>query len=313
MYYDIANELWFQPKCISVGENAFSFLQNESYAKIIGLSSKGIFLKTLGNHIIFLSSEKFTGPLTINITDLTNQKLRFRVGQKVRLSEKLITILNARTIIRIDRSMIRTMAVSSLSCVPIKNCYENLSILIRIALENKKLSNFSSFLPNLLDFSTLRLSKANYKKQHLEIIDLIETISAGSTIGIVYQLAKFLGNGSGLTPSGDDLILGVTLLINRWTHILDLPIDVNLFNEKIIGLDFSKTTLLSENLIACATNGRSDERIEAMADAIFLNKKYSNDTILSWMNWGGTSSTDVLLGMGILLTGFWIIESELMN
>ena len=49
-----------------VGWQAFQSLKNHHIWEVWGNTSKGIFLKGKPNGLIFLSNEKFRGPLTIN-------------------------------------------------------------------------------------------------------------------------------------------------------------------------------------------------------------------------------------------------------
>ena len=49
-----------------VGLKAFQSLKNHHVWEVWGNTSKGIFLKGKPNGLIFLSNEKFRGPLTIN-------------------------------------------------------------------------------------------------------------------------------------------------------------------------------------------------------------------------------------------------------
>ncbi len=56
-------------KAAAIGERAARILAGGGSARVIGLTSRGIFLVNGGGEIVFLSFEEWHGPLTINLWD----------------------------------------------------------------------------------------------------------------------------------------------------------------------------------------------------------------------------------------------------
>ena len=79
------------------------------------------------------------------------------------------------------------------------------------------------------------------------------------------ELAGLLGMGAGLTPSGDDILLGLLLALTRWGDVLAPGWDAPAFTRALLTLAYAKTTTLSANLIECASQGQADERLVTAA------------------------------------------------
>lgn len=98
------------------------------------------------------------------------------------------------------------------------------------------------------------------------------------------RLGDLLGQGPGLTPSGDDVILGLLLARARW----GLPVDEDLVHEAR-----RRTTTLSANLIALAAEGSADERLIELVDHV----RGGGPTPTAFLDWGAHSGLDVLRGV----------------
>jgi len=114
-------------------------------------------------------------------------------------------------------------------------------------------------------------------------------------------LHPLLGQGSGLTPSGDDIILGFLLALSRWGHILSPNLDLQALQQPLISQAYRRTTLLSANLIECAASGQADERLVLALDGIFTGQLDGVDCAALLLGWGNSSGCDALVGMGIAI------------
>jgi hypothetical protein len=108
-----------------------------------------------------------------------------------------------------------------------------------------------------------------------------------------------------LTPSGDDVLLGLILAINRWKIILLPYTDITDFNESIIQEAYIRTTTLSANLIESAVVGQADERLVNALDQIISEIPFDKNIVDASLNWGSSSGYYVLLGIlcAVLLVG----------
>jgi hypothetical protein len=116
------------------------------------------------------------------------------------------------------------------------------------------------------------------------------------------ELSGFLGLGPGLTPLGDDFILGVILTLNRWGLVL-LPVQgLEQLNRDLLKDAGNKTTALSASLLSCAIEGAADERLLAVLDSLFSGDELSSRNLDDLLKWGSSSGIAVLAGMVSVVT-----------
>jgi hypothetical protein len=106
-----------------------------------------------------------------------------------------------------------------------------------------------------------------------------------------------LGYGRGLTPSGDDLLLGLLLALARWGDILAPALDIETINRLATSQACQRTTRLSASLIACAAQGQADERLVAALDGLMCGGTPAETLISAIAKWGSYSGLDALAGM----------------
>jgi len=114
-------------------------------------------------------------------------------------------------------------------------------------------------------------------------------------------LLSMLGQGTGLTPAGDDVILGCLLALSRWGQILSPNLDFQALQQPLISQAYRQTTLLSANLIECAASGQADERLLLALDGIFTGQPSTEQCAALLLGWGNSSGCDALVGMGIAI------------
>jgi hypothetical protein len=112
-------------------------------------------------------------------------------------------------------------------------------------------------------------------------------------------LSNFLGYGEGLTPSGDDFVIGFLLSLNRWQDLLWLPAEISSLNHEIVETAYQKTTTLSANLIECASLGQGDARLIDAVDYLICGSVRRNNIVTNLLKWGNSSGVDTFLGMAV--------------
>jgi hypothetical protein len=138
----------------------------------------------------------------------------------------------------------------------------------------------------------------------LKLWTIVEKLASGNLDGLVESLSQLLGLGPGLTPLGDDLILGILLTINRWGHVLYPGYAFTELNQNLIIKAQQETTRLSASLITCAAEGLADERLISMLDAFFNSGNIRKDDFERLLLWGSSSGIAVLAGILTVVGSF---------
>jgi hypothetical protein len=110
-------------------------------------------------------------------------------------------------------------------------------------------------------------------------------------------LEWFLGRGPGLTPSGDDLIVGLFLALHRWGDVLCQGLDLAALSQRLLPLAYHKTSTLAANLIACASVGQADERLVSALDGLVAGEPGPGECAAQLLAYGSSSGCDSFLGM----------------
>jgi hypothetical protein len=97
-----------------------------------------------------------------------------------------------------------------------------------------------------------------------------------------------LGRGRGLTPSGDDLAVGLLLVLNRWPEAVPSISDLSYLNQRLVEAAGQQTTSLSRSLIQCAISGNSDERLLWVVDSIFTGEPEESESLSYLLQWGAS-------------------------
>jgi hypothetical protein len=112
-----------------------------------------------------------------------------------------------------------------------------------------------------------------------------------------YRLA---GRGRGLTPSGDDFLLGIGygMLMMR-ARFPEFQKSGGILIAKKVK---QRSTLISANLVECAINGEVDERLGAAFNALLHPETPPAAAFSGILSWGSSSGIDATAGMVLLLS-----------
>ncbi len=269
-------------------------LQRQESANPSGISSRGIYLRTPDDWILFLSFEKFRGPLTINLRGkdatfpiidhdtaviLNSSKITFpgngiqinvadaQVWNNPQPSEYISAEITRK---RIDSLIIRSLMLTE------EDEYRGLlnSVVEGKFIQGSTFPGFEKPLSQLL---------SNHKPGSLNLDEMI--------------LSGFLGLGPGLTPLGDDFVLGAVLAINRWAKTLQIIQGLEIWNTQLLQIARNTTTTLSTNLLVCAIDGLADERLLTVLDSLFAGEESTLADLERLLKWGSSSGLAVLAGM----------------
>jgi hypothetical protein len=242
--------------------------------RVLGNTSRGIFLAMPSGWAIFLSNEKYPGPLTINLGQYPQAFSTLEPGDPVRLMGSNLEFGGHPLRVNLSGAREWTPPARPEAALPDDQVRERIAWTIQHTLAEEEL--FSEE----------------------ELIGLAHGLKSGQVEEVVKGLVNLLGRGPGLTPAGDDLASGLLLALNRWKE--NFPtIPVVELGERLVFLAANRTTMLSANLIACAQQGLADERLILALDGLVAGTLEVETCAAYLRGWGHTSGGSALLGMAV--------------
>lgn len=282
----------------SIGNIAMDILSTEKIAEILGITSRGVFLKFDSNKMIFLSFENYRGPLTANLSGDFQHYKSLSPGGRVTLSQEAILFPNSKISISISNAKVWK---PSRHIGSPHNSFDRISLIRSLSLDvyhPKKGEGLSEMLPALVGFSPEYANgDTQFQGVNKKFDEIRNQIAEGDLLTLTQTTQSFLGLGSGLTPSGDDFVIGLMLSLNRWKSILQPGNNLSKLNEIVVEAAYKRTTTLSANLIECAALGLADERLIQAVDYLALGKYNRDEVISGLLSWGNSSGVDALVGM----------------
>lgn len=292
---------YFEVECI--GNLAYDSLPEDQGGTVLGVTSRGAFIKTENRFLLFLSFESFHGPLTINIPIREGLILPIRGGMNLQITGREITFLDAGLVVSIQDPVMWQPEPPSLPPLSLSERNKRLTSSAKRILAAKKKNDLAGTLPRLLHISRQTdQHPKDFSPLQAKMIKLQSELMSSSHLPAAETLISLLGSGSGLTPSGDDLIIGVLLALNRWKIETVNGQDLDRLNQEIVENAYRKTTTLSANLIECATLGLADERLIEVLDWLVSGREKESNHIDELLGWGSSSGIDVFVGFTVALS-----------
>ena len=280
--------------CTHIGSLAHELLSSETSVHVAGITSRGVFLKTSSRWIIFISTERFRGPLTLNLAEDTAPALkRMTPESKGLLTPDGILFPNLR--VSTANAIIWQPPPKPPSPGLTAAVLEQARALALAAHRSKNGAGLSSLIPALLnpDSNPTRPYIGSVNVRHIQ-----DKFAAGLYAVAAEHITGVLGFGSGLTPSGDDFTIGILLAFSRWGDVLSPEQSTYPLNNHLIQAAYQKTTTISANLIECAARGLADERLIAALDNLMSAPHHPAHNVLQeLLGWGNSSGLDALTGM----------------
>jgi len=166
-------------------------------------------------------------------------------------------------------------------------CFDGLAQLIEY-IEEEHLEKFVS--KKLNSFARIALPR---------ISKLLKAIKAGSSQEIKRSAKKLIGFGPGLTPSADDMLLGLMTSLALIAENLDVNTNfVSRVNKDITSCIPDRTTLISQEFLMHAAVGEANESIVTLIEKILTAKPNEvENATKDVLAIGETSGTDIVLGI----------------
>ena len=292
-----------QLKATNIGNIVFAYLSKDQEGFVLGSTSKGIFIKTSGKWINFISTEPFRGPLTITLPNTAQSLQHITPQTPVQISSRTLNFPDAGVEISTQNSIVWQSPLPLGQPLPESERKERLSNSARKILITKKETELTSLIPFLLEFpgSHHPTSQARSSLDR-NIILLHERMQRTTRPPTSNSVISLLGAGEGLTPSGDDFVIGLLLTLKRWGNVLLPGQDLQMLTRTVVDAAYKKTTLLSANLIECATLGQADERLIAALDWLMSDVPQEPNCLDELLGWGNSSGGDVFVGFAVALS-----------
>jgi hypothetical protein len=279
---------------------AINQLAHTPSAAVIGVTSRGLFLRLDHGRVLFLSHETQRGPLTLNLSDNTSTLARITPGESASVLSG--TIVFPAHGLQLDARQAIPWQAPPLpgGLLGLEQRRENLEQVAGLLPFRPLASPLDGLLPLLLGGAG---SPPPSHALGAQITLLRHALAKKESQGAVTALAAFIGLGSGLTPSGDDLVAGCLLALARWGSWLLPGLPVAALAPQLLPLADQRTTTLSANLIECACQGQADERLLLALDGILCAASPPSACAAALSAWGNTSGRDALVGMALVILG----------
>lgn len=278
----------------TLGARASQLLAQSRTASVWGSTSQGIFLHLPPQGIIFLSFEPHHGPLTANLAGDLACLRRVTRSERVQIEGERLTFPGLGITLGWRDAVIWDVPPLPQAPAQIDRVLERYQEVNRLVVAHRSPSERighgeeRSSLPRTLSRET--------REKRREAISLIRPDAELPRV-----LLPLLGQGVGLTPAGDDVVLGYLLALSRWGQVFSTSLDICELSRALIAQAHHRTTLLSANLIEAAAFGQADERLVQALDGIFTGRLSAEGCAELLLNWGHSSGVEVLRGMEITI------------
>ncbi len=254
----------------AIGYLADEIIAQGGNARVLGKTSHGIYLSTPTRWLIYCSWERFCSPLTITIEGRVADLELVTAGMKVCIDDQRLNIPQAGISLNLDmeNSWVPTNPIDQ--PLAVEDTLERLGVLRR----------------RVMDLKGARVEIAGVEMPRILGDERLEE-----------TLTSQIGVGEGLTPYGDDFVIGCLLTCNRYRVNHGVQYDLEHLNQQIVTAAYQQTTRLSANLIELASLGESDERLMNALDYTMGSQDNLDDVAVDLSSWGHSSGLAGLAGI----------------
>ena len=276
-----------------IGGAASGILQASLQGQVTGQTSGGIFLRTDADRILFLSFATWRGPLTINLSPADREDLHIDLHSPFLIQAGAINFPEARISVEFNHAACWSPPSKPPELLPLAERarrFTQVSTAVTAGLADR----FAAGRDSLAGLD------ANINPVAPGLPTLRIVLKSGEPGDLIAALVDGLGRGSGLTPAGDDLVLGFLLALNRWGDRLRSHLPQEQINRALVDAAHQRTTALSASLIGCAVHGLADERLVLALDGLVSGNLEEDLIVDHLLGWGHTSGAAALQGMGLV-------------
>jgi Protein of unknown function (DUF2877). len=280
----------------SIGYLAHQSLLNETTATVLGAISKGLYLLTPGQRVIYISYETYRSPLTMTLVETPPELPSIEPGETVKLSPTSLIWLDGKLRLSLATAEIWSAPIPRITHEIQDTPDRRIQRLVEIAAKVSAAKGQLGFAPLLLPILGLEQNEslpAELEPVWAKLKGILQSGPNLTPTALIELLSGLLGYGRGLTPSGDDLLTGFLLALARWNY------PSAELGQELSRAAYQKTTTLSANLIECAAAGGADERLIQVVDAVAAGNAPLQPCVDSLVGYGNSSGADVLAGIAL--------------
>lgn len=285
----------------SVGQTAVDVLARGKAFIVRGVTSRGIFVSVDEKTIFFLSHERFKGPLIVNLPWDSPVLDQIAIKAEGKICPHGFRFPNPNLFISVS-SAEKWSALSCWSPIPLPISTANhsqISSFLNLLLSRANATNeLVSAALQVINRDALPQSADNDETTNYinQVYQAVQTDDLPALQTATHYLA---GRGRGLTPSGDDFLLGLVygllMLPYRFRTVFEPA------STMIAATVKKRSTLISANLVECAAAGEVDERLGAAFQALLHPESPPDAAIRGILGWGSSSGMDATAGMAVIM------------
>lgn len=275
------------------------FLKNQ-VGKVIGITSKGIFLLFDGR-VLFLTSETHRNPFMLHILNSADYPQNISANQEVRLEDQMLSVGEK----KYDLHSISRIVPDPIPLHNLAETHHKSSALIVTLFQTLSLPTHNDSLLYIVDGLLTGKEPLDPMQQNIwaAVSQLRQGVRSQNLDLCGMALYRLMGNGKGLTPSGDDLICGFLLVLNSINPASARESGfISALNNLGVSMAQTRTSWISANLIEASTKRLADERVGRVARLLLGSCRMDAVIIARGLeSFGNSSGIDAFAGMAAAL------------
>ena len=282
----------------TIGTVAREELERAGQASVIGRTSRGLYLHLASDWVVFLSFGPYRGPLTLNLHGNPETFADLGIGTEVYCSDGFISFPSKHLTLPLAQAASWQAAEPAGKALSSDLLQAGLLSVLHLAAQGYPDRRLVALLHGMISGQpALEPSDPVF---YPPLRRLQAACQEGPADAIVSALEGLLGLGPGLTPSGDDLVMGFLLAMSRWSQRASSQ-EAAFYSQQLLPSLHRLTGHLSASLITCAGRGQADERLIQALDGLVTGSLEAEACVRALSTWGSSSGFDALAGMVIFL------------
>ena len=279
-------------QAVMIGELAKRALTEDTAGKVMGVTSKGMFLAA-GERILFVTEADYKSPFNIQVPGYSDMINRLSPGDAWRFESDGL-ILSDRSI-RIDISSTeiwRPMPPAAVLCTQQEQRVRLEDLLRRMAEVDPAKGWLYLAVPHAGEDFPAGSEESRINQM---TSDFLRCVREGDLEGACANARSIMGRGGGLTPSGDDWLSGFLLYHARSGKN---DIFMQKLGQTLTAMAFERTTKISANRIEAACQGWSEQLFLEVIDTLFDPQRAFTDLQVKYLvGFGHSSGVDTCVGI----------------
>jgi hypothetical protein len=284
----------------SIGVSAWHSALAACATRVLGVTSRGAFLLAPPQRILFVSSERYRSPLTITLDRSCDRWRALEIGAVAQFSATRLIFPSIAFAIALTEDSVWPCPLPAASLRPRTEQMQTLRAISDEVLTRRGDASSAALLSSLLNLAPCEPLSPEQVSLLEQLLALRQAVRANDDALLADGLTGLLGQGRGLTPSGDDMVIGALLMLARSLRLKSQFGSKNML-KRVVAVAYQQTTTISANLIECAADGQGDERLLAVVDGISTGAPSIDEYVDYVLDWGSSSGIDALVGMAVAL------------